>query len=256
MSKNYYEILSVDRKATKSEIMDRFRQLARERHPDRFEGEGKLRAEKEFLEFTEAFNVLRDEHQRAQHDRELDQAAAQKNPAKVYLNRGIRAYKQGNFIQAADNFDRATKADSSNAQAWHHLALTCYQEVRWLPKAEQTIQIALELSPDHAPYVKLAARIFLKSGKMSRASENYSKLLAIGGSDAVVRKALEDGGYLARTNEQFDVLLAWDPEAISPDLYADLVEALGNLARAHGGLGVERTRDQPAFVSMQVGAVA
>lgn len=200
MVKNFYDVLSVPRKATQDEILARFRDLVRERHPDRFEGEAKERAEIEFQQITEAFNVLRDSGRRAQHDLDLDRPSQEANDpkqtAKVFMNRGIKAYKMGNYSQAADNFDRATQADPQDAKAWHHLALTCFQEERWLPRAQEAIGRALELKARHAPYVKLAARIFLKSGMTPRAKEYYNELLRLGGSDATVRQALEAKGAL------------------------------------------------------------
>lgn len=200
MVKNFYQALAVDRNATQAEITARFRELVRERHPDRFEGAEKLQAEKDFQDITEAFNVLRDARRRAQHDMELDRpVGSQHDPsqtAKVYLGRGVRAFKAGNYIEAADNFDRATQAEPGNAQTWHHLALTCYQEERWLDKAREAIEQAMTLKAGHAPYVKLAARIYLKSGMVPKAKEYYNSLLRLGGSDAMVRQALEAKGAL------------------------------------------------------------
>ena len=202
MAKNFYEVLSLKRGATRAELVARFHELAKEHHPDRFTGEKKLEAEKAFQDITEAFNVLRNPRRRAQHDMDLDRPTQHRNDpsdlARVYMSRGVKAYKQGNYIEAADNFDRATQADPSNAKAWHHLALTCTQEDRWLPKAQEAIERALEEHPNHAPYVKLAGRIFLKSGMTPRAKEYYNELLRLGGSDAMVRKALEAKGALGR----------------------------------------------------------
>jgi len=198
MAKNFYAVLSVPRNATQAQIVARFRELARDRHPDRFEGEEKLRAEQEFQGYTEAFNVLRDPVRRGQHDQDLDRPTRQGNDpaqlAKVYINRGVKAFKEERFIEAADNFDRATQAEPKNHQAWHHLALTCYQEDRWLTKAQEAIARAMDLRPGHQPYVKLAARIYLKSGMTPRAKEYYNELLRLGGSDATVRQALEAKG--------------------------------------------------------------
>ncbi|HEX9734090.1 MAG TPA: DnaJ domain-containing protein [Thermoanaerobaculia bacterium] len=200
MVKNFYQVMGVERNATQAEITARFRELVRERHPDRFEGEEKLRAEKDFQDITEAFNVLRDARRRGQHDSDLDRPApSQHDPgqtAKVYLGRGVRAYKTGNYLEAADNFDRATQAEPGNAQAWHHLALTCYQEERWLDKARDAIEQAVALRADHTPYVKLAARIYVKSGMVPKAKEYYNSLLRLGGFDATVRQALEAKGAL------------------------------------------------------------
>ncbi len=38
-------------------------------------------------------------------------------------------------MEAAENFDRATKADPDNAQAWHHLALACSHYQRFQTRA-------------------------------------------------------------------------------------------------------------------------
>ena len=202
MAKNFYQVLSLQRGATRAEIVARFHELARTHHPDRFTGEEKLKAEKAFQDITEAFNVLRDSRRRAQHDMDLDRPSQHHNEpgdlARVYMSRGVKAYKLGNYIEAADNFDRATQADSSNAKAWHHLALTCTQEQRWLPKAQEAIERALEIRPNHVPYVKLAGRIFLQSGMTPRVKEYYNELLRLGGSDATVRRALESKGALGR----------------------------------------------------------
>ncbi len=202
MVKNFYQVLAVSRTATAAEISTRFHQLVRERHPDRFQGPEKLRAETDFQEITEAFNALRDPRRRAEHDMDLDRPTYQGNDpqqlAKVYLSRGVKAYKKGNHIEAADNFNRATQAEPRNPKAWHHLALTCIQEERWLPKAQEAIQHAMDIRPNHAPYVKLAARIFAKSGMTPKAKEYYNELLRLGGSDATVRRALESKGALPR----------------------------------------------------------
>ncbi len=202
MVKNFYDVLAVSRDASPTEISRRFRELVRQRHPDRFSGRDKLAAEKAFQNITEAFNTLRDPRRRAQHDMDLDRPTYKGNDpeqlAKVYLSRGAKAYKQGNYIEAADNFNRATQAQPQNATAWHHLALTCFQEERWMPKAQEAIQQAIRIRSNYAPYVKRAGRIFMKSGMTPRAKEYYNELLRLGGSDATVRLALEAKGSLVR----------------------------------------------------------
>jgi len=198
MTKDFYSILGVSRQATPDQIATRFKELARDRHPDRFNGEAKKRAEKEFQDITEAFNVLRDPRRRSQLDMDLDRPGQQANDpaqvAKVFMSRGIKAYKTGNYIEAADNFNRATEADPKDHKAWHHLALTCYQEERWLTKAQESIERAIALRATHVPYVKLAARIYLKAGMTKEAQEYYNRLLNLGGSDATVRQGLEAKG--------------------------------------------------------------
>ncbi|HYF28759.1 MAG TPA: DnaJ C-terminal domain-containing protein [Candidatus Paceibacterota bacterium] len=62
MSKNYYDILGVDKKASKEEIKKAFRKLAQKHHPD------KGGSEEKFKEITEAYATLADEKRRREYD--------------------------------------------------------------------------------------------------------------------------------------------------------------------------------------------
>lgn len=205
-TKDFYAILGVSRTASPQDIKKRFLELARERHPDRFKGEEKAKAELVFQDITEAFNVLSDAVRRRQIDAELNRPASQRTSdnsevMRVYLNRGIRAYKEGNWLEAATQFDRATQTDPQNVQAWHHLALTCVKEERWNSKAQEAIERALQLDPRNASYLKLAGKIFASGGMAARAKQYYNDALKVGGPDAAVRKALEELGGGAPAGE-------------------------------------------------------
>ena len=65
--KDYYGILGVDRDAGQDEIKKRFRQLARETHPDANPNDAA--AEARFREIAEAYEVLSDPQRRASYDR-------------------------------------------------------------------------------------------------------------------------------------------------------------------------------------------
>jgi molecular chaperone DnaJ len=64
--RDYYEILGVDRSASLDEIKKAYRKLALKHHPDR--NPGNKDAEEKFKEATEAYEVLRDQGQRARYD--------------------------------------------------------------------------------------------------------------------------------------------------------------------------------------------
>lgn len=62
-SKDYYQILGVDRKATKDDIKHAFRKLAHKYHPDKKGGD-----EAKFKEVNEAYSVLSNDKKRAEYD--------------------------------------------------------------------------------------------------------------------------------------------------------------------------------------------
>lgn len=199
-TRDFYAILGVSRDAASQEIKKRFLDLARERHPDRFKGEEKAKAEIAFQAITEAFNALMDPSKRRQLDYSLNRPASSNQSyesndvVRVYLNRGIRAFKEGKWLEAATNFDRAIQTDPKNVQAWHHLALTCVKEERWLSKGQEAIERTLELEPQNPTYLKLAGKIFAMSGMVPRAKQYYNEALKVGGPDATVKKALDELG--------------------------------------------------------------
>ena len=64
--RDYYEILGVDRNATKEEIKKAYRKLALKYHPDKNPGDKE--AEEKFKEATEAYEVLGDDERRKIYD--------------------------------------------------------------------------------------------------------------------------------------------------------------------------------------------
>lgn len=196
MTKDYYTVLSVARSATPEEVRERFRQLARERHPDRFQGEERARAEIEFQELTAAFNVLSNAERRRQHDLELARPQTGGGDTarlmRFHLEAGVAFYRQGNYPAAAEAFERVTQLEPENHQAWHHLAQALVQQRRALPRAAQAISRACELNPVDPQYLKLAGRVHAELGIADRAERYYNEAIALGGEDPAVTKALEE----------------------------------------------------------------
>jgi curved DNA-binding protein CbpA len=207
MAVDFYAVLGVPKTATSEQVKQRFLQLTREKHPDRFTGSEKPQAELAFQAITQAFNVLSNPDRRRAHDMELQrgaEAAQGSNnveTAKAYLQRGVKAFKARNFSEAADAFSRATEADPNSAMAWHHLARTCLQNEKWLPRAAGAIARACELEPMKAEYAKLAGQIFAKSGEKEKAANFYRQAIRWGGDDPEIRSALEalEGGAKKKT---------------------------------------------------------
>ncbi|HYD93535.1 MAG TPA: DnaJ C-terminal domain-containing protein [Candidatus Paceibacterota bacterium] len=92
MAKNYYEILGVDKKATKDDIKKAFRKLAQQHHPDKGGDEAK------FKEITEAYATLGDEKRRREYD-SYGQAFAGAGPT------GAGGFDFSGFQQGGVEFD-------------------------------------------------------------------------------------------------------------------------------------------------------
>jgi molecular chaperone DnaJ len=82
--KDYYAILGVDKKADSATIKKKYRQLARELHPDKTKGDKKL--EDKFKEVSEAYDILSDDKKRAEYDQAREM------------------FKSGAFRQGANQF--------------------------------------------------------------------------------------------------------------------------------------------------------
>jgi molecular chaperone DnaJ len=63
MAKNYYEVLGVEKGATKDDIKKAFRKLAQQYHPDKKGG-----SSEKFKEVSEAYTILSDDKKRAEYD--------------------------------------------------------------------------------------------------------------------------------------------------------------------------------------------
>ena len=82
--KDYYAVLGVDKKADGATIKKKYRQLARELHPDKTKGDKKL--EDRFKEVSEAYDILSDDKKRAEYDqaREMFKSGAFRQGSNQY----------------------------------------------------------------------------------------------------------------------------------------------------------------------------
>lgn len=196
MKVNYYEVLGVERSATEQEIRDRFRQLARENHPDRYRGPDKADAERKFQVLTEAVNVLTNSARRKQHDSELGSAAKGNidfaQIAKAYLAKGVKAYKESDWSAAYENFDLAAKHNPQDAKAFHYLALAASRIPAYSRQAVQAIESAVQREPMNALYLKDAGLISKRAGLVAKAERYLEESLKWDASNVEVQAALSE----------------------------------------------------------------
>ena len=198
MRANYYEVLGVDRTASESEIRDRFRQLARESHPDRYRGPDKADAERKFQLLTEAMNVLTNSQRRKAHDHELSGGVSFRPPsdprevAKLYVANGVRAYKAGDFPAAIENFDMAVKHNPEDAKAFHYLALACSRVPTMVRQAVQAVETAVQKEPYNPVFLKDAGILCRKVGLFAKAERYFEEALKWDRGNSEIEAALAE----------------------------------------------------------------
>jgi curved DNA-binding protein CbpA len=197
MKVNYYDVLGVERSASEQEIRDRFRRLAREQHPDRYKGPDKAESERRFQTLTEAVNVLTNPARRKQHDSEISTSGS-KGPAdfaqvaKVYLQRGVKAYKEADYRGAYENFDMAVKHNAQDGKSYHYLALAAARIPGYTKQAVQAIEAAVQREPMNALYLKDAGMLCKKAGLVAKAERYLDEALQWDSDNVEVQAALSE----------------------------------------------------------------
>jgi curved DNA-binding protein CbpA len=181
MKMNYYEVLGVERSASEPQIRGRFRQLARENHPDRYKGDDKSESERFFQTLTEAVNVLTNPARRKQHDAEIFSGSNSGTVdyaqiAKAYMKKGIDAFKAKDFPTAYENFDLAVK-HQADAKAFHYMALAAARVPSMARQAVQAIESAVQRDPVNATFLKDAGLICKRAGLNAKAERYLEEAL-------------------------------------------------------------------------------
>jgi curved DNA-binding protein CbpA len=195
MKINYYDVLGVEKSASEQAIRDRFRKLARETHPDRYDGVDKAKAEEKFQALTEALNVLTNPAKRKQHDSELSSGVSSKTTdlasvGKAYLTKGVKAFRDNDMRSAYENFDMAVKHNPNDGKAFHYLALAAIRIPAFTRQAVQAIETAVQKEPHNPTYLKDAGLICKRAGLNAKAERYLDEALKWDASNAEVLAAL------------------------------------------------------------------
>ena len=108
--KNYYEMLEVNPKASKEIIEKAYRVLVKKYHPDLYQGDEKLIAQKKVQELNEAYHVLSDNFLREQYDIELEREKENR-----YSNISYENSRRKNNIRQENNV-----AENNETQGKQH----------------------------------------------------------------------------------------------------------------------------------------
>lgn len=199
MSRNvdYYALLGVNRNASEAEIRERFRAVAREAHPDRAPASQRPEAEAKFQELAEAVNVLSNAERRKAYDFERTMAA--NGPVVIesdsvlqnYLNQGIAAFQEKQFVEAAGNFQLAVHRNPKDSRAQHYLGLASARSGD-MRTAVHALETALALEPQNVRFLRDAGTVYRQAGLLVKAEKVFAEAIRWDPSAADIRRALED----------------------------------------------------------------
>lgn len=103
--KNYYEILEVNKKASKEVIEKAYKVLVKKYHPDRNQKQTKNNFEQKMKEINEAYEILSNDFLREQYDLELEKEEKKEKTSKAKskqeeteeFDRKMKTHKIGSF---------------------------------------------------------------------------------------------------------------------------------------------------------------
>jgi len=142
-------------------------------------------------------NVLTNPAKRKQHDAELSAGISKTSAdfgqvAKVYMSKGVKAFKEGDIRAAYENFDMAVKHNPNDAKAFHYLAQAANRIPAYARQAVQAIDRAIQLEPANPAYLKDAGLICKRAGLMAKAERYLNEALKWDPTDLEIQTALAD----------------------------------------------------------------
>ena len=112
--------------------------------------------------------------------------------ARAYLNKGAKAFKDGDMGAAYENFDMAVKHNPADAKAFHYLALAAMRIPSYTRQAVQAIESALQREPVNAVYLKDAGLICKRAGLSAKAERYLDEALKWDADNIEVQSALAE----------------------------------------------------------------
>jgi Tfp pilus assembly protein PilF len=119
---------------------------------------------------------------RKQHDNELAAGSAKGTAdlaqvAKAYIGKGVKAYKEGDWHAAYENFDMAVKHNPQDGKAFHYLALAAARIPSFTRQAVQAIESAVQREPMNPMFLKDAGLLCKRAGLVAKAERYFEETL-------------------------------------------------------------------------------
>ncbi len=177
MDRDFYQVLGVSRQSSRQDILQAFRALVSENHPDKFQDAARKRqAEDALKEITEAFNSLYDPRRREEYDKSLSQGPvhAVKSPqeqAREFLQQGLARYRSGDFAAAVGLLDHVVRIQPDNSQALFYGGMIKLHNPKWRSAGAEWAEKAIALEPYNSSYVVEYCNLLLTMGQTVRASK-------------------------------------------------------------------------------------
>jgi len=200
---DYYQLLGVGPLASVAEIRHAYAQLAREKHPDRFqEAEAKQQAQRLFQDLTTAFNTLSNPKSRQEYDQARDKPQP-KTPEEI----AAAAFEASQAALEAGQLDEAvsllrTAVHHAPGQLAYQLALGRALGRATSPaaarEAVQVLERVTQLSPQNAAAFGELAMVLARSGLKLRAQKAVEAALRIAPRDVRLHRLAAELGVEKR----------------------------------------------------------
>lgn len=109
MEKDYYEILEIDKKASREIIEKAYKTLAKKYHPDLKNGQEKEEYERKMQIVNEAYSVLSNEYKKSEYDKQLKIKVVPIEEYQNILNENMKLRQELDRIQNINNVEQTNR---------------------------------------------------------------------------------------------------------------------------------------------------